>query len=208
MTQKKFITREKFGQWRKEIAAELVLAYIHYHIWKQLLPSTRQIARTINQYKNFFRPTSQAHFNQFLMCVMKITDKRRDSKSMWRLLDEAEKDPSLVSQRPISVADLRARIEAHDNVLGKIRTHRNKRLAHIDESHSWPDSIIWSENPITVGESERLLTDLEDVFKKLSLAHDRVMWPLRLLVLDDTSRLLEKLYKKVVAPRVGLEPTT
>ena len=191
------MTRDRYGQWRKEIAAELVMAYTHYHIWKQLWPSTKQLATALNRYIAFFQPTRQAHVHQFFMSVVKITDKRKDSKSLWRLLDKAEIDPSLVSQNPISVEDLRKQIAEHDDVLKKIRMHRNKRLAHIDESHSWPDSVIWSKNPVTVGEAESLLKDLEEVFNKLSSAHDGHVWSLRISRLTDASRLLEELHQKL-----------
>ena len=202
------MTPEKFGQWRKEIAAELVMAYTHYHIWEQLWPSTEQLAKVLNRYISFFQPTRQAHVHQFFLCVAKITDKRKDSKSLWRLLDEVEKTPSLVSRNPISTATLRAQIESYNDVLKRIRTHRNKRLAHIDESHSWPDSVMWSKNPVTVSEAKKLLTDLEHVFNKLSSAHDGQVWSLKVQRPNDTSRLLEELYKKVIACRAGHEPTS
>jgi len=66
---------------------------------------------------------------------------------LWRLLDEVEKRPSLVPGLSISeVKRLREQLKAHSDILGRIRTHRDKRMAHVDERHSWPDSSLCHHN--------------------------------------------------------------
>lgn len=148
----------------------------------------------LNRFRVFFHYTMAAHSQLFFLHVTKVTEDRRDSINLWRLLDEVEKCPTLVPRLSISeVKQLRRQLKAHSDILRRIRTHRDKRIAHVDERHSWPDSRLWQDNIVTVGEAKVLLQDLENIFNKLSVAHDGQSWSLRTIRLEDTTMLLKQL---------------
>ena len=137
------------------------------------------------------------------MHVTKVTEDRRDSINLWRLLDEVERSPSLVPRLSISeVKQLRDQLKAHSDILRRIRTHRDKRIAHVDERHSWPDSRIWQDAVVTVAEAKRLLQDLENIFNRVSGAHDGQIWSLKTIGLEDTDRLLKQMADYRTIPRL------
>lgn len=116
---------------------------------------------------------------------------------MWRLLDEIERCPTLVPSLSISeVKQQRAQLQADNDILRRIRTHRNKGIAHVDERHAWPDSHLWQDNIVTVGGAKKLLEDLKSVFNKISAAQDGRIWSLETIGMKDTSQLLEELLAK------------
>ena len=185
------MTPEKFGKWRQALASELIAAYNHYHIWEQLWPSEESV-RVLNRFRVFFHYTIAAHSQLFFLHVTKVTEDRRDSVNLWRLLDEVEKHPSLVPRLLISkVRQFRERLKAHSEIIRRIRTYRDKRIAHVDERHSWPDSRLWQDKVVTVGEAKILLQDLESIFNTLSAAHDGQRWSLKTIGLEDTTTLLK-----------------
>lgn len=187
------MTSERFQKWRRAIADELVAAYTHYHIWEQLWPSEESV-KLLNQYRVFFHYTTAAHVQLFLLRISKITEDRRDSVNFWRLLDEIEKAPGLVPGLSKSkMKGLRQQLQAQSDLLRRIRTHRDKRIAHVDSRHSWPDDNLWQDKAVTVGEAEVLLEKLENIFNTISSAHDGQVWSLRTVGVDDAGRLLRSL---------------
>ena len=193
MARQSVMTPEKFKRWRQAIAEELIAAYTHYHIWEQLWPSEESV-RVLNQFRVFFHYTIAAHSQLFLLRVTKITEDRRDSINLWRLLDEVERQPTLVPGFSRGeVKQIRRKLRAQDDVLRRIRTHRDKRIAHVDERHSWPDSALWQDSAVTVSEAKVLLQDLEDIFNRLSYAHDGHGWSLKTVGLEDTTMLLKQM---------------
>jgi len=183
---------KKFGKWRDEIAGELAWANTHFRIWEQLWP-TEHTVRIINKFRVFFQTTRQAHLQQFLLSVSKIMDKRRGSKSIWSLLNAVDNNPSLLQNKPLDTHQLWVKLDAHNSLIERIRIHRDKHIAHIDASQSWPDSDIWKKNPVTIGEAKQLMEDLEDVFNKISTAYDGHVWVLEYLGIDDTTSLINEL---------------
>lgn len=189
------MTSQKFEKWRRALAKELIAAYTHYHIWEQLWPSEEHVS-VLNQFRVFFHFTTAAHSQLFFLHVAKITEHRKDSINLWRWLDEIEKDPSFASRLSVEIKELREQLQTYDALINRIKTHRHKRIAHVDERHSWPDSNIWQDNIVTIGEAKKLLGALESGFNKVSAAYDGQIWSLRSIGLEDTSSLLKKLLVK------------
>lgn len=184
---------ERFRRWRHAIADELVRAYSHYHIWKQVWPSEESVP-VLNQFRVFFHYTTAAHLQLFLISIAKITQYGGESSTFWRLFDEVEKHPSLVPQlSTIEVNRLREKLESHTDLLKRIHAYCNRRIINVEERDSWPDNRIWQDKVITIGEAETLLQDLESIFNKISVAHDRRGWSLRTVGLQDTTYLLKAL---------------
>lgn len=185
---------EKFEKWRQALANELIAAYTHYHIWEQLWPSEESVP-VLNRFRVFFHYTTAAHMQLFFLHVTKITEDRRDSINLWCLLDEVEKYPSLVPGLSVmEIKQLREQLKAHRDILRRIHIHRDKRIAHVDERQSWPDSCLWQDTVVTVGEAKILLQDLENLFNRLSVAHDGQRWSLKTIGLEDTNRLLKQVF--------------
>lgn len=189
------MTSQEFEGWRKNLYKELVAAYTHYHIWKQLWPSKEHV-RVLKRFRVFFHYTTAAHMQQFILSMTKITEHRKDSINLWRWLDGIEDDPSLTLRLSTEVRKFRAQIQTHKDVLQRIRRYRNKVIAHVDERHAWPDNNLWQDKVITVGEAKALLQDLESGFNALSAAYDRHHWLLKTVGLEDTSYLFKELLGK------------
>ena len=187
------ITPDRLTKWRQALANELIEAHTHFYIWEQLWP-TEEAVPALNRFRVFFKMTRNAHVEQFILHVAKVTEHRKDSINLWRLLDAVEQHPNIVPRISTpEVRQQRAHLEADKDILRSIRTHRNKRIAHVDEHNSWPDSPIWQDNRVLFGSAKKLLQDLEDIFNTLSIAHDGQSWSFKPVGADDTSRLLKDL---------------
>ena len=184
---------ERFRRLRGAIANELVNAHSYYQVWKQLWP-TEEVVHILNEYRVFFQCTRASLLQMFFMSIGKITQRGRNSTSIWRIFSEIEKYPNLTPQLSRSeIRILRKRLESHKNLLARIATYCNRKVIDIDFREEWPDKNAQQDIAITIKEAESLLGDLASIFNKISNAHDRNSWLFETPGIDDTTSLLKAL---------------
>ena len=185
-----------FKQWLKQIIEELVWANCYFKVWEQLWPSTEEIAHVENLYLNFFQLTRTAHNNQFLLQLSKILDHHKDSINIFKLIKMVEKQPGLITEKSLDIDALKAKLSEKEEVLKRLRTLRDKKLAHIDEKFHINASLQKS-NQFHVGEARTLLNDLAEILTEISVAHDGAIPTFETLSINDTSELLKMLTSKI-----------
>jgi hypothetical protein len=184
--------QQKFKQWLNQIIEELVWATCYFKVWEQLWPSTEEIAHVENLYLNFFQLTRKAHNDQFLLQLSKILDRHKDSINIFRLIEMIEKQPSLITERSLDIDALRTRLSKKEEVLKRLKTLRDKKLAHIDEQFHINTSLRESIR-VYVGEAKALLNDLAEILTEISVAHNGSIPVFETIGIDDTGELLKML---------------
>ncbi len=184
--------QQKFKQWLDQIIEELVWATCYFKVWEQLWPSTEEIANVENFYLNFFQLTRKAHNDQFLLQLSKILDRHKDSINIFRLIKMMEKQPGLITDKSLDIDALRTKLSKKEEVLKRLRTLRDKKLAHIDEQFHINANLRKSIH-VYVGEARALLNDLAEILTEISVAHNGAVPAFETIGIDDTSELLKTL---------------
>jgi hypothetical protein len=185
-------SQQRFKQWLKQIIEELRWATCYLKVWEQLWPSTEEIAHVENLYLNFFQLTRKAHNDQFLLQLSKILDRHKDSITIFRLIEMMENQPSLITEKSLDIDALKTRLSEKEEVLERLRTFRNKKLAHIDEQFHINATLRKSLH-IYVGEARALQNDLAEILTEISVAHNGAVPAFETIGIGDTSKLLKTL---------------
>ena len=106
---------------------QLLAASVHFYIWEQLWP-TEKVVATINQYKGFFRPTTDAHNDRFINKVSVVMSNDRNAPSFYRILNMIGRNSNLAAD--VNVREVKERLRKHKKVLKAIKEFRNKRVDH------------------------------------------------------------------------------
>ncbi len=184
--------QQKFKQWLNQIIEELVWATCYFKVWEQLWPSTEEIAHVENIYLNFFQLTRKAHNDQFLLQLSKILDRHRDSINIFRLIEMMEEQPGLITEKSLDIDPLRTRLSKKEEVFKRLKTLRDKKLAHIDEQFHINASLRKSIH-VYVGEARALVNDLAEILTEISVAHNGAVPTFETMGISDTSELLKTL---------------
>lgn len=174
------------------IRDELMWATCSFRIWEQLWPSTEENARIENLYLNFFTVTRKAHNSQLMLCISNILDRNSDSVNIYKLLKMMKEQPSLMATQTVDIVGLKARLDNQAGLFKKIKTFRNKRLAHIDEEFNINKDDRNSVH-IYVGDIKKILDELSAVITELSIGFNGVIPTFETVGIDDTSSLLTNL---------------
>lgn len=184
--------QQKFKQWLNQIIEELVWATCYFKVWKQLWPSTEEIANVENLYLNFFQLTRKAHNDQFLLQLSKILDRHRDSINIFKLIEMIEKKPGLITEKSLDINTLRIRLSEKEEVFKRLKTLRDKKLAHIDEQFHINANLRKSIH-VYFGEARAILNDLAEILTEISVAHNGAIPAFETVGIGDTSELLKTL---------------
>jgi adenosyl cobinamide kinase/adenosyl cobinamide phosphate guanylyltransferase len=174
----------EFRSLLEKLRQQLLAASVHFDVWVQLFPTT-QVVDVINQYKGFFQPTREAHLDQFFIKVSNVVSNDPRSPSFHRIFKMLDNNPALASG--VDVQLLRKRLEQHKEVLERIKKHRNKRAAH------WDTQEQVQRKPVLLGESKRMLEELQGIFNEISGAHSKNVWSFKYSEQSDSSSLLNVL---------------
>ncbi|MBN2187385.1 MAG: hypothetical protein JW732_08075 [Dehalococcoidia bacterium] len=174
----------KFEALIEQLRQRLLAASIHFDIWVQLFP-TAQIVGLINQYRGFFQPTREAHLDRFFIEVSNVAGNDPRSPSFYRVFRMLDNSPALASG--VDVRSLRERLKPHKEVLKRIKKYRDKRAAH------WDTKEQAQRKPVLLGDSKRMLEELQDIFNEISGAHSGGVWSFKYVEQSDTSGLLNVL---------------
>ncbi len=184
--------QQKFKQWLDQIVEELVLATCYFKVWVQLWPSTEKIAHVENLYRNFFLTTRTALNNQFLLQLSKILDHHRSSINIFKLTEMLEKQPDLITEKSLDINKLGTKLNEMQEVFKRLKTLRDKKLAHVDEQFHTNASLRKSLHIYFI-EAKALLSNLAEIVTDISVAHNGVVPVFDTLGIGDTSELLKTL---------------
>ena len=100
-----------------------------------------------------------------------------------------DKDNLQVLAPGLDVQSLRRRLKSHKKALNAIEQYRNTKAAH------WDIETSAQQKPILLGDSKRMLEELQDIFNEISRAHSRQVWSFKTSQHGNATALLNALKK-------------
>lgn len=182
----------KFKKWLNQILEELLWANCHFKVHTQLWPSTEEIANVENRYLDFFQLTRLAHNDLFQLHLSKILDRHGDSMNIFKLIEMIEKQPNLLLDKNLDLSELKNKLSEKEEIFNKLKTIRNKKLAHIDEQFHMSNDLRNSIH-LYFGEASILLKDLAEILTDISVAHNGLIPTFETTRITDTTKLLHTL---------------
>jgi hypothetical protein len=179
--------QEEFENVFEVLRKQLLAASVHLYIWEKLWP-TEEVVDIINRYKGFFRPTIDAHLDRLIIKVNDILSNKSTAPSFYRILNMIGRNPNIAPD--IDVHDIKRRLKKHKKTSEAIEDYRNKRVAH------WDTSIEKLDKPVFLGNTRRMLKDLEAIFNRISSSHSGKPWAFRYVEQADTTSLLDALTRE------------
>jgi len=174
----------KFSYILDELRKQLLDASMHFEIWQGLWPTT-EVVDVINRYKGFFLPTRNAHIDRFYIKVCNVMSSKSSQPSFYRVFSMLNENAALAPG--VDVRSLRKRLKSHNKTVNAIKEYRNEKVAH------WDTGIQAQRKPVILGDCNRMLAELQDIFNDISRAAAKNMWSFKYLQHDNTNALLNHL---------------
>ncbi len=175
---------KKFTELLEDLRKQLLEASEHFEIWKELCPTAQNVG-IINQYKGFFLLTRDAHIDRFYIKISNVLSNDKNAPSYYRVFNLIENAQYL--KPDIDINALRQRLKPFKRILNGIHDYRRKKAAH------WDTTQIEICEPVLVGDIQRLLTELQDVYNIICKQVINGEWSFTPLEHGDTAALLKNL---------------
>jgi len=145
----------------------VVDALTNYTVWLGLWPTEERVD-TINRYNSFFLPVRRALFANSLLQCARLFDTDTRTISLTNLLKAAKNDPkSLVPHvEPEQLGRWSEQVADLEGTLEKIKRLRDQKIAHLDASPTGGPAPL-------MGEMDKFLEAIKDIFNELAVAHNR-----------------------------------
>jgi hypothetical protein len=170
----------------EELAKQLLDASIYFDIWEKIWP-TPQIVDTINEYRGFFLPASQAILDQFFIKICNVLSNDQRAPSFYKVFKILDENLNLVPT--INVKSLRIRLKQHNKTIIKINNYRKTRAAH------WDIDATVEKMPVLYGEVKKMLKELQDVYNEILGGFEKGEQSFELVENFNTTGLLNVLSK-------------
>lgn len=160
--------RQDFKHQLDELGKVITDGISYLLVWRGLMVEDEESAKALNRYRGMFLPARSALLKMALMQFAKVFDKDTRAISLRNLLTAAQNDPINLTPHAIEneLTQIRKDIDAIDDLLRRLKNHRDQRLAH-------HDAITESDASITYGEVTKLVEDIKTMYNSLTKSHDR-----------------------------------
>ena len=160
--------REEFKEQLDELRTLITDGIAYLLVWRGLMVEDEESAKALNRYRGMFLPARSACLNMALMQFSKVFDKDTRTISLRNLLTAAQNDPIKLAPNATEsdLTQISQDIDTIENILEKLKNHRDQRLAH-------HDAIKKSDTHITYGEVTKLVEDIKTMYNSLTKSHDR-----------------------------------
>lgn len=200
---------------------ELLHANAHYGFWEELVSAKNKYSKEMNEARNFWSFTLDAHIEACLAGLMRLTDSHRHALSVQKFLGWIEKNSDLFQEPlvlerlgrslPEQIAQDRLELDNMGLLRRHLKTWRDKRYAHLDETMVVHARDPNTEHPIYVGEVRSMLATCAAILNHYGYAFNRELQSLDYLGTVSTERaIFEPLRRDRLAQRLkwGLPPET
>jgi len=160
--------REDFKHQLDELGKVITDGISYLLVWRGLMVEDEESAKALNRYRGMFLPARSALLKMALMQFAKVFDKDTRAISLRNLLTAAQNDPINLTPHATEseLTQISQDIDAIEDVLRRLKNHRDQRLAH-------HDAITESDASITYGEVTKLVEDIKTMYNSLTKSHDR-----------------------------------
>ncbi len=155
----RLLKNEVNGRYQKNLDLldkELAIANTHFLILKELAPVVKKEIKSLNPFFDYFFFAFVAHTQSVIVCLAKFFDKRTDSKSLFTILNNTEKQK------------FEKRIKSLEKDFKFYEDYRNKIVAHIDikvqKSSLTLPKINFNKLEKFIKDLEKLMVDIRKYF--------------------------------------------
>lgn len=198
-----------FLKYYEELIKETTYARAHFKLWELLIDSTTEYIHELNEAPHFFRLTIKSHLDDAILTLSRILDINTRSLSIWKFLNFVEQNRDIFSTQsfqkhtimsqfhedlrknhtPITLNDIqehRNELDSLKQVMDKIKTWRDKKLAHIDRKfHLKSINIILQRQQV-----HHVIDTIAHILNKYSGAYHASSWSIRFVGEDDIQGIL------------------
>ncbi|MFC1915173.1 hypothetical protein ACFLW4_00535 [Chloroflexota bacterium] len=141
----------------------------YFTLWRCLMVDDDNTAQALNRYKGIFSPARNALFWSALLQLSKVYDKDTRTVSLVNLLKLAKNNTTLVPYANTEeLEQLQQSIDNNTEILGRLKSFRDQRLAHYDANLS-------GDIQLPYGEIRVLLEQTQSIYKSLKIYHEKMV---------------------------------
>ncbi len=196
---------EQYLIYMKRLRDELNTAYTHYEIAKSIREFRHTRPSDFNEAITFFQVTQNANLFATIISIFKFIDTRTDTMQLHGFFELVRNNLDLFStlayrkrleQVGRDEEDINHWTQLHVEItkeavdtdeervqnlpVTNLIKWRHKKLAHLDKEQALNEVDVMQENPITVQEIDDILTTLDEILNRYSIAYDGVQWAIGL----------------------------
>lgn len=196
---------EQYLIYMKRLRDELNIAYTHYEIAKSIREFRHTRLTDFNEAVTFFQVTQNANLFATIISIFRFIDTRTDtmqlhsffelvrnnmdlfstSAYMKRLEHHGRDEEDINHWTQLHVEITKEIVDADEERVRNLPVTnlikwRHKKLAHLDKEWALNEVDVMQENPITVTEIDNILTTLDEILNRYSIAYDGVQWAIGL----------------------------
>ncbi len=196
---------EQYLIYMKRLRDELNTAYTHYEIAKSIREFRHIRPSDFNEAITFFQVTQNANLFATIISIFRFIDTRTDTMQLHSFFELVRNNLDLFSTQAYrkrleqvgrDEEDINHWTQLHveitketvDTDEKRVRNlpvtnlirWRHKKLAHLDKEQALNEVDVMQENPITVQEIDDILTTLDEILNRYSIAYDGVQWAIGL----------------------------
>lgn len=162
--------RQEFNRQLDELSTVISDGIAYFSVWRGLNVGDDESAKALNRYRGLFLPTKVAMQNMTLMQFAKVFDRDLRAISLRNLLIAAKENRENLTPYATEkkLHDIENGIDASENLLGRLKSYRDQRLAH-------HDSFVARDMPVFYGEMQTLIKDVVSMYNVLRVGHKKAV---------------------------------
>jgi hypothetical protein len=157
----------EFGRQLRELQDTIVFGIGCFQAWQGIADLDDDSADALNRYRGFFLPAQRSLREVALLQFSKALDRHRGTVSLPNLLSAAMANSKVLVPRAelADLENLERRLAANDDLVRRLKSCRDQRLAHQDQR-------ITKDTSLPFGEVRQLVEDIQAMFNSLSSWHN------------------------------------
>ena len=196
---------EQYLIYMKRLRDELNTAYTYYEIAKSIREFRHTRQSDFNEAITFFQVTQNANLFATIISIFRFIDTRTDTMQLHSFFELLRNNLDLFSTQAyrkrleqggrdeedinhwtqLHVEITKETVDADEERVRNLPVTnlikwRHKKLAHLDKEQALNEVDVMQENPITVQEIDDILTTLDEILNRYSIAYDGVQWAIGL----------------------------
>jgi hypothetical protein len=165
----------EFERLLNALADDIVIAHIHYQLYKDLRQELSDHPKVAAESKTFWQLTLNANIHTSTLTLCRAYDKEKNSLHLYSWLLTIRKNLHLfdlpqASQKPDKATlekDIRL-CSSDDPLVKTLKNLRDKVIAHRDANLAITQKNIYDDYPFTIGDFETLLARAKDILNRYS----------------------------------------
>jgi len=157
----------EFKRQLHELRDVLTNGIAYFSAWYRIANLDDRSANALSRYRGFFLPAQLSLKQMALLQFAKVFDRDRRTVSLYNLLSAAKNEPRLLVPyaKENDLQNLESKITRNDELLSHLKSYRDQRLAHHDQTVSRDTSLPF-------GQVRRLIDEVKEIYNSLSNWHE------------------------------------